>query len=915
MTYQSEGQLEKHLIEQLVRQGYEKITINDYDSVLHNFRVQLNRFNEKKLNGQQLTDIEFNRFLLQIDGKSIFDSSKILRNKQVFQRDDGTEVYLELFNTREWCKNIFQVTHQTTVEGKYKNRYDVTLLINGLPIVQVELKRRGLDFKEAFNQIQRYRRHSFRGLFRFLQLFVVSNGVDTKYFANSDSDILFGYTFFWSDIENKRIATLSEFATTFLEKCHMAKMIARYMVLNETEKQLMVMRPYQVYAVEALVKRALETKNNGYIWHTTGSGKTLTSFKASQILANEPHIKKVFFLIDRKDLDSQTLAEFNKFEPGSVDMTDETKTLVEQIQDVMKPLIVTTIQKMTHAVKGEKYADIMKPYQNERVIIIIDECHRSQFGKMHRLIANHFKQAQYFGFTGTPLFEVNKSQDGRVTADIFEKCLHTYLIKDAIHDRNVLGFSVEYIKTAELKLEEDDKTRVHGIMTDEVWLHEDRLRLVAQNILENHERRARSKGYTALFSVSGIPMLVKYYDMFKSLNHNFRIAAIFTYGQNEDSEGKDEHSRDSLERMITDYNQMYGTNFSTDKYQGYFADVSRKVKTAQIDILLVVNIFLTGFDSKTLNTLYLDRNLKHHNLIQAYSRTNRVEKETKPYGIIVNYRNLKEETDNAIRLFSQTNQIDDVLMNSYDEYLTQFQESLSKVLAQAETPSAVDELRREEQKQEFIVNFRELTKYLTRLQTFNDFEFDAEKLGIEEQTYQDFKSKYLRIYEETKKNQDKDSILGNIDFAIELMHTDRINVSYIMNLIRNINFDDEDERDQSIKKIEDELSRADNEELRLKVELIKKFLQQVAPTLTNADSVDDTFNEFEQQQRTKEIEGFAYDTGISKDVLRDFVEEYEYSGFIKQQEISDSVKLPFLQKKKLIHKTIEFIAEHTQRYS
>ncbi|MDR4920282.1 type I restriction endonuclease subunit R [Bacillus thuringiensis] len=915
MTYQSEAQLEKNMIDQLVHQGYEQVTINDYDALIHNFKKQLNRFNQKKLEGQPLTATEFSRFLTQIDGKSIFETAKILRDKQIFQRDDGTEIYLELFNTREWCKNIFQVTHQTTVEGKYKNRYDVTILINGLPIIQVELKRRGLDFKEAFNQIQRYRKHSFRGLYRFLQLFVVSNGVDTKYFSNSDGDILFGYTFYWSDASNNRITSLNEFTESFLEKCHMAKMIARYMILNDTEKKLMVMRPYQVFAVESLVKRALETKNNGYIWHTTGSGKTLTSFKASQILSNEPHVKKVFFLVDRKDLDSQTSEEFNKFAPDSVDETDKTDKLVQQIADMTKPLILTTIQKMANAVKNKKYEEIMDRYRNERVIFIIDECHRSQFGDMHKEISKHFQQAQYFGFTGTPRFEENKSQDGRVTADLFEKCLHTYLIKDAIHDGNVLGFSVEYIKTMDIDFNKEDKSRVKGIETDEIWLHDNRLKLIAQNIIDNHERRSKSKGYTAIFTVQSIPMLVKYYDIFKKLDHNLKIAGIFTYGANEESEGRDEHSRDALERMITDYNKLFDKNFSTDKFPGYFKDISKGIKTAQIDILLVVEMFLTGFDSKKLNTLYVDRNLKHHGLVQAYSRTNRVDKATKPYGNIVCFRNLKENTDEAIQLFSKTDSVNDVLMKSYEDYLKQFKVALAKVQALADAPDSVDQLEREEEKHDFIVSFRELTKNLLRLQTFTDFEFDDEKLGIDEQTYQDYKSKYLRIYDETKRSDSKESILANVDFSIELMHTDRINVSYIMNLIRNINFDDEEEREKTTKMIEDELSRADNEELRLKVDLIKTFLRKVVPTMTNADSVDDVYNEFEQKERLKEIEVFAKEFNVPEESLQSFVEEYEYSGIIKNQEISDTIKLPFLKKKKLLQRIISFISEHTKRFS
>ncbi|MDC3424555.1 type I restriction endonuclease subunit R [Aquibacillus sp. 3ASR75-11] len=914
MSYQSEAQLEKHMIEQLVRQQYERVTINDEDALIQNFREQLNRFNKKKLEDYPLTDEEFSRFLTQVSGKSIFETAKLLRDKQVFQRDDGTEVYLELFNTREWCKNIFQVTNQTTMEGKYKNRYDVTILINGLPIVQVELKRRGLDFKEAFNQIQRYRKHSFKGLFRFLQLFVVSNGVDTKYFANSDADILFGHTFYWSDAENNRITNLNDFTESFLEKCYMAKMVARFMVLNETEKNLMVMRPYQVFAVESLIKRALDTRNNGYIWHTTGSGKTLTSFKASQVLANEPDIKKVFFLVDRKDLDSQTMEEFNKFEPDSVDETDKTDMLVKQISDTTKPLILTTIQKMSNAVKNKKYEKIMDQYRNERVIFIIDECHRSQFGDMHKEISKHFQEAQYFGFTGTPRFEENKSQDGRVTADLFEKCLHTYLIKDAIHDGNVLGFSVEYIKTFDVDFDNEDKSRVKGIKTDEVWMHEDRLELIAKNIIDTHERRAKSKGYTGLFTVQSIPMLIKYYDIFKKLGHNLKIAGIFTFDPNEDNENREEHSRDTLERMMSDYNKIFDKNFTTDNFPSYFKDVSKGVKTAQIDILLVVDMFLTGFDSKKLNTLYVDRNLKYHTLVQAYSRTNRVDKATKPYGNIVCYRNLKENTDEAIRLYSKTDSVDDVLMKSYEDYLGQFKAALHKVQEIADSPESVDKLEREEDKHKFIVSFRELTKNLVKLQTFTDFEFDPEKLGIEEQTYQDYKSKYLRIYDEVKKSESKESILANVDFSIELMHTDRINVSYIMNLIRNINFDDEEEREKSVRKIEEELDRADNEELRLKVDLIKNFLRKVVPTMTNKDSVDDSYNKFEQEERSKEIEKASEEFNIAEEKLQYFIEEYEYSGIIDNQEISDTIKLPFMKKKRLQKNIAEFITEHTTRY-
>ncbi|WP_203248257.1 type I restriction endonuclease subunit R [Sporosarcina beigongshangi] len=915
MGYQSEAQLEKNMINQLVRQGYEQIQLPDYDALLRNFRSQVNRFNQKKLEGKPLTDIEFNRLLNLVDGKSIFDSAKILRDKQIIEREDGSELYIELLNTREWCKNLFQVTTQTTVTGTYTNRYDVTILINGLPVVQVELKRRGLDFKEAFNQIQRYRKHSYKGLYRFLQIFVVTNGVDTKYFSNSDGDILFGYTFFWSDVENNIITNLNEFTASFLEKCHIAKMIARYMVLNDTEKLLMVMRPYQVYATEALVQRALETKNSGFIWHTTGSGKTLTSFKASQILANEPSIKKVFFLVDRKDLDSQTIAEFNKFEKGSVDRTEKTDLLVKQIEDVMKPFIVTTIQKMANAVKNPRFAHIMDQYKGERVIFIIDECHRSQFGEMHTNISRHFENAQHFGFTGTPRFEENKSQDGRTTADLFEKCLHTYLIKEAIRDGNVLGFSVEHIRTFNVSVDESDDTRVEAINTDEVWMHDKRMQLVVNNILDNHERKSRSKGYTAIFTVQSIPMLIKYYEMFKQIEHPFKIAGIFSYGANEESEGKDEHSRDSLERIITDYNGIFDTNFTTDTYASYFSDISKRVKTAQIDILLVVNMFLTGFDSRTLNTLYVDKNLKHHDLLQAFSRTNRVEKATKPYGNVVCYRNLKDNTDEALKLFSQTDSVDDILMKSYVEYLAMFLASLKKVREIAATPEAVDELEREEDQKAFVNAFKDMTKLLVRLKTFTEFEFDPEILEIESQTYEDYKSKYFKIAEQVKKDVEKVSILQDIDFELELMHTDRINVSYIMNLMRDLDFDNKEDLENKLRFIEEEVGRADNPELRLKVDLIKGFLKRVVPDLTNEDSVDDAYNSYEEEMREKEIHSFSEKMGMPEEDLKQYLEEYEYSNIIQQSVISDSLKVGLIKKRKLARQITEFIMEHTERYT
>ena len=692
--YESEAMLEEKLIKHLELLGYTRINLKNLDDVKENFIRQVNKHNIDELKGKELSDREFDRLYTIITGKGVFASSKILREKQCIERDNGEKIYIELFNTRQWCKNIYQVSNQiTSITGEKETRYDVTLFINGLPLIQIELKARGKTLKEAVNQIERYRRTSYKELYKFIQIYVVSNGVNTKYFANTDGEINFGYTFFWTDEENNRISNLSEFSMYFLEKCFVSKMIARYMVINETDKQLMVMRPYQVYAVEALVKQALETNNNGYIWHTTGSGKTLTSFKASQILANEPDIKQVFFLVDRKDLDTQTFDEFNKFEPGSVDFTNSTYKLVKNIQDSTKPLIITTIQKMANAINSPRHSELMEKYRDEKVVFIIDECHRSQFGDMHKAIKMHFNRAQYFGFTGTPRFPENKSQDGRTTADIFEKCLHKYLLKDAINDGNVLGFSVDYYKTIDANLDNIDYVEVEGINTEEAYMADERINNITEGMLTMHPLKTNDMTYTAIFATASIPQLVKYYDCFKTKKTDLKIAAIFTYGPNEDYEGKDELSCQSLERIINDYNKMFDTNYSVNTFDGYFKDVSKRVKNAEIDILIVVNMFLTGFDSKKLNTLYVDKALKYHDLIQAFSRTNRVEKATKTQGNIVSFRTTKKAVDNAIRIFSDTSDPDEVLLKPYEYYKEKFIEIAKKLKETAPTVEFVDAIQ------------------------------------------------------------------------------------------------------------------------------------------------------------------------------------------------------------------------------
>lgn len=920
MTYQSEYELEEQLIRQLELQGYSKIKINNEDDLKSNFRNILFEYNKEKLNNIPFTDKEFNRILIHLEGKSIYNSAKLFRDKFVLEREDGTEVYIEFFNSKNWTKNIYQVTNQVTVLNKYTSRYDVTILINGLPLVQIELKRRGLELKEAFNQIERYRKLSYKGLYRFIQCFIITNGVDTKYFSNSDKSISFNFTFFWSDENNKRISNLSAFTSSFLQRHTLSNIIGKYMIINDTDKNLMVMRPYQIYAVEALTKRALETNNNGYIWHTTGSGKTLTSFKSSQLLSSEESIKKVFFLIDRKDLDSQTVEEFNKFEKDCVDVTDNVDKLVKQVEDVNSRLIVTTIQKLARLLKSEKYAHRMDRYKEDKVIFIIDECHRSQFGEMHTAIQKHFINAQYFGFTGTPRLVENRSQDGRTTADIFDKCLHTYLIKDAINDKNVLGFSVEYIKTFDGDIDESDETKVSAIDKEEVFHAEERVNMVAQHIINNHNAKTSNKKFTSIFTVDSIPLLVKYYDAFKRLDHDLKIAAVYTFEANEDLKGKAEHSRESLDRMIEDYNKMFpnenNTKFSTDTFQAYFKDLSKRLKNAEVDIVLVVNMFLTGFDSKPLNTLYVDRNLKYHGLVQAFSRTNRVLDDTKPYGNVVCYRNLKKNTDEAICLFSQTDSTDVVLMDSYEHYLELFKERLEELYKIAPSIEFIDEIKDEEEKKKFTLAFRELSKQLIRLKTFVDFEFDKEKVGISHQEYEDYKSKYFNIYDEVKNSAgEKESILLNIDFGIELMQTDKINVNYIMNLIRDISFDDEEKKKADIEKIKKLLDSADNENLRLKSELIKSFLMEVVPKAEKSDSMDNLFNNFIEEKRVEEITKFSEEVEVEREKVKDYITEYEYSGTIDSAEIKDVIKGGLLKKKKLSEKIKHFIMDHVSKFT
>ncbi|HET9569792.1 MAG TPA: type I restriction endonuclease subunit R [Bacteroidales bacterium] len=900
MTTQPELLLEDNLIKQLQLLGYGLVTIADEKDLLTNLKNQLEIHN-----GVLFSSKEFDRVLNILSKGSVYDKAKILREKQHIVRDNGESLYFEFISQDNWCQNEFQVTHQVTVEGSYKNRYDVTLLINGLPLVQIELKRRGVEMKEAFNQVNRYQRHSYgtnKGLFQYVQIFVISNGVNTKYYANNKYQD-FKQTFYWSDRENKIVTQLDKFAFSFLDTCHISKMICKYIVLSEAKKIPMVLRPYQYFAVEALIDRVKNSTKNGYIWHTTGSGKTLTSFKASQIIMNMPHVRKVVFVVDRKDLDYQTTKEFNSFSKGSIDGTDNTNALVRQFSDDTK-LIVTTIQKLNTAISKAHHQKRMELLRDERIVFIFDECHRSQFGETHARIKAYFNNIQMFGFTGTPIFAENsiKNEMGkRTTSELFGDCLHKYVITDAIKDENVLKFAVEYVGRYKRK---DSQTEVdievEDIDTKELMESPLRLGKIVDFIIANHGRKTHNRDFTAMFCVNSVETLIKYYDLFYSKKiagvHNLRIATIFSYAANEDDKdangflpeevsvvesskalyGLNAHSRDKLESYIGDYNEMFGCNYSTkdnESFYNYYNNISQRVKAREIDILLVVNMFLTGFDSSTLNTLYVDKNLKYHGLIQAYSRTNRILNEQKSQGNIVVFRNLKKATDEAITLFSNKDAIDVILVEPYEDYVAKFDSAYVALLSVAPTVDSVNNLVDENEELAFIKAFRELMRLKNVLATFADFDFSH--LEMTEQAFADYKSKYLDLYDKVRSDhqREKVSILDDVDFELELIHRDEINVVYILALLGNLIGHPDVERRR--KEIVDLI--AGEAHLRSKRELIEKFIRENMASIEDADAIPDEFERFWSAEQIAAFQKLCAEENLSDVRVEKVIADYLFS--------------------------------------
>jgi type I restriction enzyme, R subunit len=929
MSVESEYTLENRMISRLVSSGYEHVKIHDESTMLANLKIQLEKHNKTSF-----SEKEYERVLNHLSASGAFECAKKLRDKFQLQRDDNTFDYIEFFDSEAWCKNQYQVTNQVTMIGKRKNRYDVTLLINGLPLVQIELKKRGVELKQAFNQIGRYHRDSYRGLFTYTQMFVISNGVNTKYFANSKGQP-YSNTFHWTDEKNVKINELEKFTEVFLEKCHLSKMIAKYTVLHETTKKIMVLRPYQYYATEKIINHVqINPTKNGYIWHTTGSGKTLTSFKTSQILSTSDKIDKILFVVDRKDLDYQTIKEFKAFSKDSVENTKNTRNLEQQLSDDKIKLVVTTIQKLNNAISKERYQKKMQRLRDKKFVIIFDECHRTQFGDTHKRIDEFFNNKQFFGFTGTPIFRENNIK-GRTTKELFGDCLHRYLIKDAIDDENVLDFSVEYISTFksptlltdENDIDVDDFDQVSGIDKRQVFDNEIRLKEISKHIVDIHSRKTYSKEFTAIFAVSSVKIAIKYYEIFRELETNLKIASIFTYNPNEaqvyasdvDDEVDEnyEDTRDKLERMVRDFNKNFGTNHDLDKENGfnaYYVDISKKVKERKIDILIVVNMFLTGFDSKPLNTMYVDKNLKHHGLIQAFSRTNRTLDEKKKHGNIVCFRNLKKRTDNAITLFSDEDAIETVLKKSYEFYKNLINDLIYELLRLAPTAADVDKLQGDEEV-EFVKSFRDVLRTLNVIETFREFTYDD--LRIDEQTVEDYKSKYLDIYEKVKKGEivdEKASILDDISFEIELIRRDHINVQYILDLLANLdkNSDSYEADKKHIFKIIDT-----SEKLRSKKELIKKFIDENLIEANDGTDVEAELHSFMESEKIREINEYANKENLSAAKISGVITYYEFTNRIDHDKIKGLSKEPlkFLERTKKIPLWETFINSLIEKYT
>ena len=938
MTAQSEQALENGLIATLQDMSYEYVQIKEETNLLSNFKAQLEKHNAKALadiGRTSFTDKEFDKICIYLEGGTLFEKSKKLRDLYPLETEDGQHrIWVEFLNKNHWCQNEFQVSNQITVEGRKTCRYDVTILINGLPLVQIELKKRGVELKQAYNQVQRYQKTSFRGLFDYIQLFVISNGVNTRYFANNPN-CGYKFTFNWTLPNNEPVNDLSQFANHFFDKCVLGKIISKYIVMHEGDKCLMVLRPYQYYAVEKILDRVQNTNKNGYIWHTTGAGKTLTSFKAAQLVAELDGIDKVLFVVDRHDLDTQTKAEYEAFEPGAVDGTDDTYELVKRLKSDKK-IILTTIQKLNTAIKKDFYNKRIQELRDKKFVMIFDECHRSHFGECHKNIVNFFRNLQIFGFTGTPIFVENAKQD-ITTKEVFGDCLHKYMIKDAIADENVLGFLVEYYQG---KLDANQDSDI-------------RMKEIASFILKNFRKSTFDGEFNAIFAVQSVPMLLKYYKIFKDLQPDIKIAAIFTYAPNSSQDDArtgmnqgfetDAVQADELQAIMDDYNSYFGTAFTTDNFGAYYDDINERMKKRKagmepIDLLLVVGMFLTGFDAKKLNTLYVDKNLEYHGLLQAFSRTNRVLNEKKRFGKILCFRDLKDKVDESLKLFSAGG-IEDVLRKPFQEVKRTFNEMSEAFLQKYPTMESVDALKSEYDKKKFLLAFREIIKKRAEIQIYEDFDADDPGLILSEQDYNDYRSKYLdmtvgfikeektdepSLLEEPQAEYGDGGKLEDIDFCLELLHSDVVNVAYILSLISNLNPSDEN-YEQKRQEILDTMIK--DAAMRKKTQLIDDFIKRNVDydkagfQRAKADGTMDLearLKNYIIERKTEAVEDLAMTEGVDPEALGKYMSEYDYLGREKPEIIQEAVrkkKMGLLARSATVRRIVEKMREIIDLFS
>lgn len=938
MTAQSEQALENGLIATLQDMSYDYVQIKEETNLLSNFKAQLEKHNAKALadiGRTSFTEKEFDKICIYLEGGTLFEKSKKLRDLYPLETDDGQHrIWVEFLNKNHWCQNEFQVSNQITVEGRKTCRYDVTILINGLPLVQIELKKRGVELKQAYNQVQRYQKTSFRGLFDYIQLFVISNGVNTRYFANNPN-CGYKFTFNWTLPNNEPVNDLSQFANHFFDKCVLGKIISKYIVMHEGDKCLMVLRPYQYYAVEKILDRVQNTNKNGYIWHTTGAGKTLTSFKAAQLVAELDGIDKVLFVVDRHDLDTQTKAEYEAFEPGAVDGTDDTYELVKRLKSDKK-IILTTIQKLNTAIKKDFYNKRIQELRDKKFVMIFDECHRSHFGECHKNIVNFFRNLQIFGFTGTPIFVENAKQD-ITTKEVFGDCLHKYMIKDAIADENVLGFLVEYYQG---KLEANQDSDI-------------RMKEIASFILNNFRKSTFDGEFNALFAVQSVPMLLKYYKIFKDLQPDIKIAAIFTYAPNVSQDDAktgmnqgfetDAVQADELQAIMDDYNAHFGTAFTTDNFGAYYDDINERMKKRKagmepIDLLLVVGMFLTGFDAKKLNTLYVDKNLEYHGLLQAFSRTNRVLNEKKRFGKILCFRDLKDKVDESLKLFSAGG-IEDVLRKPFQEVKRTFNEMAETFLQKYPTMESVDALKSEYDKKKFLLAFREIIKKRAEIQIYEDFDADDPGLILSEQDYNDYRSKYLdmtvgfikeekpdesSLLEEPQAEYGDGGKLEDIDFCLELLHSDVVNVAYILSLISNLNPSDEDYEKKRQEILDTMIKDA---AMRKKTRLIDDFIKRNVDydkagfQRAKADGTMDLearLKNYIIERKTEAVEDLAMTEGVDPEALGKYMSEYDYLGREKPEIIQEAVrkkKMGLLARSATVRRIVEKMREIIDLFS